>query len=201
MEFAILGLLSDSSMHGYELRKRLNALLGAFRAFSYGSLYPTLRRMKERGWISEDAITAENVAPLLTPKRGKIVYKITAEGKERFNELLSQVDPASTGDEQFTVRMAFFARTSADVRLRILQGRRIRVEQRREGLRSHLVRTRERLDRYTLQLQEHGLEAIDREVRWLDELIASETSHPTGITTNRPQSTTEPGPTAGQKEE
>ena len=30
-------------MHGYELRKRLNALLGSFRAFSYGSLYPCLK--------------------------------------------------------------------------------------------------------------------------------------------------------------
>lgn len=46
LELAILGLLLESPMHGYELRKRLTGLLGAFRAFSYGSLYPTLRRMK-----------------------------------------------------------------------------------------------------------------------------------------------------------
>jgi hypothetical protein len=30
------------------------------------------------------------------------------------------------------------------------------------------------MDRYTLQLQEHGLESVDREVRWLSELIATE---------------------------
>ena len=46
LEFAVLGLLAESPLHGYELRKRLNALLGTFRAFSYGSLYPTLRRMQ-----------------------------------------------------------------------------------------------------------------------------------------------------------
>ena len=40
LELAILGLLLESPMHGYELRKRLTGLLGAFRAFSYGSLYP-----------------------------------------------------------------------------------------------------------------------------------------------------------------
>ena len=44
LELAILGLLLESPMHGYELRKRLTGLLGAFRAFSYGSLYPALRR-------------------------------------------------------------------------------------------------------------------------------------------------------------
>lgn len=50
LELAILGLLLESPpMHGYELRKRLTGLLGAFRAFSYGSLYPTLRRMQADG--------------------------------------------------------------------------------------------------------------------------------------------------------
>ena len=51
LELAILGLLLESPMHGYELRKRLTGLLGAFRAFSYGSLYPALRRMQADGLI------------------------------------------------------------------------------------------------------------------------------------------------------
>ena len=49
LEIAVLGLLNESPMHGYELRKRLSGLLGAFRAFSYGSLYPTLRKLSRRG--------------------------------------------------------------------------------------------------------------------------------------------------------
>jgi hypothetical protein len=72
------------------------------------------------------------------------------------------------------VHFAFFAQTDADVRLRILEGRRRRVEERRDGLRAALARTREKLDRYTLQLQEHGLDAVEREVRWLNELIDTE---------------------------
>src|SRR5205085_6316474 len=74
----------------------------------------------------------------------------------------------------FGVRLAFFRHTAADARLRILEGRRRTVEQQREGLRASLARTRERLDRYTLELQQHGLESVDREVRWLSELIDSE---------------------------
>lgn len=181
LEFAILGLLHESPMHGYELRKRLNSLLGAFRAFSYGSLYPTLRRMRTAGWISEDqdaSTVAAAGAPALTPRRGKVVYRLTAEGKERFQDLLDEVGPATSDDEQFGVHFAFFAKTSAEVRLRILEGRRLRVEEKREGLRAALARTRERMDRYTLELQEHGLDAVDREVRWLTELIAHERAHP-----------------------
>ena len=43
-----------------------------------------------------------------------------------------------------------------------------------EGVRAALARTRERVDSYTLELQRHGLESVEREVRWLNELIAAE---------------------------
>jgi hypothetical protein len=72
--------------------------------------------------------------------------------------------------------LAFFAQTRSDIRLQILEGRRRRVEDRRDGMRSSLARTSERLDRYTHELQQHGLDSVDREVRWLDELIRHETS-------------------------
>jgi DNA-binding PadR family transcriptional regulator len=174
LEFAILGLLHDRPMHGYELRKQLGATLGMFRAFSYGSLYPTLRRMQAAGWIAEDDSDDAAVPPPLTSRRGKVVYRLTAEGKERFGELLGEARPDAFEDDGFGVHFAFFAQTDAAVRLRILEGRRRRVEERRERLRAALTRTRERLDTYTLELQRHGLESVDREVRWLNELIASE---------------------------
>ncbi len=176
LELAVLGLLHGSPLHGYELRQRLKATLGTFRAFSYGSLYPTLRRMKDAGWLCEDDGNAEVVAgaPPLTGRRGKVVYKLTAEGKERFQELLAEAGPTSWEDETFGVHFAFFGQTDPEVRVRILEGRRSRLEERREGVRTTLARTRSRLDRYTLQLQEHGLESVEREVRWLTELIETE---------------------------
>src|SRR5690349_24353074 len=54
LELAVLGLLHESPMHGYELRKRLNALLGMLRAFSYGSLYPCLKQLLAQRLIMED---------------------------------------------------------------------------------------------------------------------------------------------------
>ena len=171
LEIAVLGLLNESPMHGYELRKRLAVLLGAFRAFSYGSLYPTLRRLSEAGWITEEH---DETAPATRSRRARRVYRLTADGKEHLAELLADVGPEAFDDEGFGARLAFFAQTRSDVRLRILEGRRRRLEERREGMRAALARTRERLDRYTLQLQEHGLESADREVRWLNELIDRE---------------------------
>ena len=183
LEFAILGLLHQSPMHGYELRKELAALLGGRRSISYGSLYPALKRMHTAGLIASDEPTPRALlpadAPALTGRRGKVVYTITAEGKERFHDLVSQTGPEAYDDEgRFGVHLAFFRHTAADVRLRILEGRRRTVERQRDRLMDSLRRTQERLDRYTLELQRHGLDSVDREVRWLTELIDSERGDP-----------------------
>ncbi|NED95488.1 PadR family transcriptional regulator [Phytoactinopolyspora alkaliphila] len=172
LELAILGLLHDAPMHGYELRKRVNSLLGWGRAFSYGTLYPTLKEMVRNGHLTEDQPLEP--AGARAGRRGRIVYKLTPEGKERFSELLREAGPSSWDDEQFGVHFAFFSRADAETRMRILTGRRSRLQERLEQFRSALSRTRERLDTYTLELQRHGLESVEREVKWLDGLISAE---------------------------
>jgi DNA-binding PadR family transcriptional regulator len=194
LELAILGLLQEAPMHGYELRKELATKLGTFRAaISYGTLYPTLKRLYTAGWISETVPETDTIPPL-TSRRGRIVYKITAEGKERFADLLAQAGPETYDDAGFGVHFAFFARTDRATRLRILEGRRRRIEERREGLREVLARASDRIDAYTLELQRHGLDACEREVRWLEELITNERSGrtPGDLTGNAPPETPAP---------
>jgi DNA-binding PadR family transcriptional regulator len=171
LEFAVLGILHESPMHGYELRKRSNAVLGSFRAFSYGSLYPCLKQLLAAGWIAEDADAASEQG---AGKRSRIVYRLTADGKEHFQQLAAESGPSSWEDDGFGVHFAFFARTDRATRLRILEGRRTRLEERLDGFRGALTRTRERFDSYTLELQRHGLESVEHEVRWLSELIETE---------------------------
>ncbi len=177
LSLAILGLLHDSPLHGYELRKRLSATLGMFRALSYGSLYPALKLLLAQGWVIEQVapLAAAGPAPLpLHGKRGRIVYQLTAEGKEHFQHALSECGPTSWEDGNFDVRFAFFAKLDAETRLRILEGRRTRMSERLDGVRQSFARSRERWDDYTLELQRHGLESVEREVRWLDDLIDNE---------------------------
>jgi DNA-binding PadR family transcriptional regulator len=169
LELAVLGLLHESPLHGYELRKRVNTLLGPLRAISYGSLYPCLKEMLAVGLLTTD----ESASEAGVGRRSRIVYKLTAEGKERLQDQLAEGGPSAWDDDSFGVRFAFFSQTDADVRLKILEGRRTRLEERREKVTGGLS-TREKLDRYTLELQRHGLESVDREVLWLNELIATE---------------------------
>jgi len=181
LELAILGQLHESPLHGYELRKRLNAVLGTFRVLSYGTLYPCLRELVTRGWIAEDTAAkslpgSPGSAPGSGSRRGRIVYELTDDGLAQFQSMLSQSGPAAWEDDTFNVHFSFFARTESDVRLRILEGRRSRLEERLDSFRSAAAQRRERLDLYTTELQRHGLESAEREVRWLSELIETERS-------------------------
>jgi len=155
-------------MHGYELRKRVNGIFGWGRVLSYGSLYPCLKALLRSQLVLEQA-PAEPVG-----RRARIVYVLTADGKERFTELMRAAGPHAWDDDSFDVHFAFFARTDRQTRVRILEGRRSRLEERMAGVRAAAARTAERVDAYTLELQRHGLESVEREVRWLSELIDTE---------------------------
>ena len=172
LELAVLGLLRESPMHGYQLRKRVTTLLGWGRVLSYGSLYPRLKQMLREGLIAEQPPDADE--DRATGRRARIVYTLTPQGSERFTQILSATGPSAWDDDTFGVRFAFFAAATTEARIRILEGRRSRLEERLDGVRTALARSRERLDSYTLELQRHQAESVEREVGWLDQLIASE---------------------------
>jgi DNA-binding PadR family transcriptional regulator len=169
LELAVLGLLHDAPLHGYEVRKRVNGLCGWSRVLSYGTLYPCLKSLLRRGLIEPEGTAG-------TGRRTRIVYRLSAEGKARFVELMTRGGPAAWDDDSFGVHFAFFARTDRATRVRILEGRRSRLEERMAGVRAVLARTAERVDTYTLELQRHGLESVEHDVRWLSELINTERS-------------------------
>jgi DNA-binding PadR family transcriptional regulator len=164
LEMAVLGLLHESPLHGYELRKRLNLLLGWTRLLSYGSLYPALKRMLR------DGVITEVTNPASVSLRQRITYQISEKGREVFANEVTDDGPNAWEDESFNMRFAFFSRTSADVRLRVLEGRRSRLQERLDRQRH----TAGGDDRYLSELRRHAIESVEREVRWLTDLINAE---------------------------
>ncbi|TDQ55511.1 PadR family transcriptional regulator [Actinorugispora endophytica] len=171
LELAVLGLLYEAPLHGYELRKRLTFQLGAFRAFSYGSLYPCLKEMLRQGHVSQ---TPQAEGSARGGRRSRIVYRLTDTGHEHLHGLLTEVAPATSDDECFGVHFALFGHTGPDVRLRILHGRRDRLHTRLADLRARLAHAPGPADDYTFELYRHDAESVEREIHWLDGLIARE---------------------------
>lgn len=162
-------------MHGYELRKRLNLMLGWGRVLSYGSLYPTLKKMLRAGLIAD---TTDPSA--VASRRQRIVYRLTDAGQEEFVNLMSEVGPTAWEDDNFDIRFAFFSRTDMEIRLRVLEGRRTRLQERLERVQGQLSLTQAEVDRYAAELQRHGVESVEREVKWLSELIDAERNQSSG---------------------
>jgi len=140
LELAILGLLEEGDLHGYELRKRLGSMLGALSSVSFGSLYPALARLEQAGSVA--VVTADEVAdddddasPATGSLRGELaafrarsrqisgprskrarkVYRITDIGRSRFSEALAAQSPED--DRAFGLTLAFARHLSPETRL------------------------------------------------------------------------------------
>jgi len=191
IELAILGVLKESELHGYELKKRLREVLGPLSSVSFGSLYPALNRLEAMGAVK--AVEAAGSVPRTSipmtgsfageaaafraarrtaarrGPRGKKVYGITEAGEARLCELIA--DPSDINDDRaFNVKLAFCRYCDAETRLALLQGR-------RDALRAQLAeRTRPStsVDRYLRAVLEHDTESIERDIAWLDRLIETE---------------------------
>jgi DNA-binding PadR family transcriptional regulator len=194
LELAVLGLLEEHDLHGYELRKRLSELLGLRLAISFGSLYPALGRLEKAGLVkavSSHPAAAKPSAPMSGSlvgelaafraqrragagsgrgARGKKVYGITDAGRQRLIEMLSEPDVSD--DRAFPVRVAFCHNLPPSRRLELFERRRAelgtRAEQRRTDSGERRVNT------YLRSLFERDTAALEADLAWLDRLIADE---------------------------
>jgi DNA-binding PadR family transcriptional regulator len=169
LELAILGLLKERSMHGYQLKKRLAETLGPLFPVSYGALYPALKRLKADGAVEE-------VFPKTEVRRRKNVYRITPAGERLFDQLVESFgEREGVGDDNgFRVRLAFFRYLEPETRIGVLERRRATLTNRLAELKQRFSSYRERVDAYTLSLMRHGMDSTERDIVWVEDLIKAE---------------------------
>jgi DNA-binding PadR family transcriptional regulator len=207
LDLALLGLLKERPMHGYDLRKRLQQDFDVLANLSFGSLYPALARLESAGAVrpqpaAEDtpavpfpavpstgslsgeraAYRARQSALRLADRatraargaRGRKVYEITRRGEELFTQLLDD-DGSQTEDARaFALKFAFARHLTPDARLRLLERRRARLNERLGLARRPLTSSSRPLDPYRRALAEHAVETIEHDISWLDRLIDAE---------------------------
>jgi len=199
IDLAILGLLTEQELHGYELKKRLGELLTSRASISFGSLYPALSRLEKQGCVKavEERTAVPNAAPMSgslvgelaafrarvresslvkSTGRGKKVYGITDRGRERLVELLA--DPDVSDDREFTLRVAFARHLTDAARLELFERRRTELLGRRDDLRRRSG-DGARHDTYLGALRERDADHLVNDLAWLDRLIAAERNQAT----------------------
>lgn len=195
LELAILGLLKEQELHGYELKKQLVDRLGPLSSVSFGSLYPALARLEAAGAVK--AIEAREAPagagiPMTGSlggelaafrarrsatrgSRGKKVYGITPQGEALFEELLvAEAQGGADDDRAFGLKLTFARYIPRPARIRMLERRRALLEERAARSRDSVREDGGHLDTYTRTLLEHRTEMTEQDISWLDRLIAAE---------------------------
>jgi PadR family transcriptional regulator, regulatory protein PadR len=78
-EMLILALLEERPRHGYEIGKLIEARSGGKLTFALPTLYPTLLRLEDRGWIKGRWVEKAG-------ERRRCFYKLTPEGRRVLTE-------------------------------------------------------------------------------------------------------------------
>ncbi len=105
---AMLGLLDDGPMTGYEIKQFFRNVIHHFWSVSDGQLYPTLKKMHEDGLISLQVVEQKGTA-------NKHVYSITEKGRERFSQWLREpVTKFEELKEPFILKVFFFSKLSPE---------------------------------------------------------------------------------------
>jgi DNA-binding PadR family transcriptional regulator len=192
LDMAILGLLEERDLHGYEIRRQLRDHLGLLANVSFGSIYPALTRLEKSGAVvatEGPPAPEESVAAAAPPtgslsgeravlrarrhsptraRRGKRVYRITDAGRQLFAELLAE--GGADDARSFSLRLAFARHLAPQARLALLERRRALLVQRLGDAES----ARTDLDVYARSVVQHTVEGVASDIAWLDHLIASE---------------------------
>lgn len=167
LDLAVLGLLKEKPMHGYEIRSSLEERFG--RSFSFGSIYPTLKRLTKRGAVEVDEPASA------ASRRSRKFYHLTPAGEALFEELLDEAGPHAAEDrDAFMMRLAFFGYTRPETRRHLLERRRGYLLEQLERMKASLKNLKERVDAYSLELMRYGESETMRELRWLDDRLAFE---------------------------
>lgn len=107
LDCVILGLLSHEHLTGYEIKKRMDTALKYFWGASYGSIYPTLSELVDRGLAVREEC-ADN-------KRNKQIYSITEDGRAYLREWLKL--PAEKDELRYeTLLKLFFGNEEGEAR-------------------------------------------------------------------------------------
>ncbi len=163
LALAILGLISQRPLTGYDLRKIFATTPMGHFSSSPGAIYPALKRIEEASWIR--AVTAGEHT-----HRPRVAYEITARGLKVLREHLSQ--PVTPEDviwhmDDLMMRFAFMdGIVGREMTVRFLQDFAARIDAHVADLRRYFESARSILPPCGKLAMENGIQSYEMNARW-----------------------------------
>lgn len=165
IDWIILGLLAHEDMTGYDIKKRIDHEISFFWKGSFGSIYPALSELLKAGLI-------EKTGDGSVGAREKILYHITAQGKEALKRWL--MDSKADNDLKYeTLVKLFFGKSAGrEASLRTIDAFESRIREDLNTLRfyhSNLEKVLNEEDHLYFDLTVlFGIEAYKAYLRWCE---------------------------------
>jgi DNA-binding PadR family transcriptional regulator len=163
----VLGLLQGGPKTGYDLHRIVRAHGEFYADLKKANLYYLLERLAGEGCLE---VQAEPGAR--GPRRERLIYSLTARGKERFGELLREVLRTYTMIHSgVEIAILFLARVPAAEAITLLEQRREAVASRRTKIVSDLGDFAAHGTLHQIAA-DHLLSQIDGELAWAERALA-----------------------------
>lgn len=165
---AILGLLQDHPMYGYELKSIIEDHMADWTSIAFGSIYFALNKLSQEGLIEKIATEQEGNRPSRT------IYEITADGKKEFLHLLRS-QWADVEREYYAFDIALFFQeylSSAEI-VEMLKKKIHTLEMIIRNVESHRAETVNdpEVPQIAASIFDHSLVHLKAELEWLQSLI------------------------------
>lgn len=166
LETATLGLLQQEPLHGYRLKQKLELFMGSCISVNYGSIYPLLKRLEDRGLIS---VLLEEDGEAGSSRK---IYSITDAGIQRWKQKMLEHPQESwvNARSRFLIKYFFFNDLEVHERVKLINRRIMMCQLRLEDPEIHEIVANE----YQTNVLAYCKSTIQAEIQWLRQQLAVE---------------------------
>ena len=162
LEYLALGMVLYEPLTGYDVKKEIEAGVGNFYTASYGSLYPALKKLTSKGYLS---MTEQQQGSRL-----KKYYKSTDLGKAEFLEWLSAPLDQSLSIASHMARIYFYDELPVSTRKRLLKEYEAYYQQllqKYHKMEKRLAKIAMNDEYYEMSTLYLGIQHLQDNIRWL----------------------------------
>ena len=168
--YAILGLLSASSMSGYEMKHKIKNDIGLFWSESDGQIYPTLKKL-----LDGELIVLNEPENTVLNKKEKKIYSITKAGKLELKKWLDRYDETFNIRNEFLLKVFFGHRTTPETNIERIYNARFRLKEKLkvlESLKEELISKKDSKSNPCATITvDYGISQITATIQWCEDTI------------------------------
>ena len=166
IKYALLAILAERDLHGYELKSSFDEKVGAFWSLNFGQIYSTLDRLEKDELVTHDRETQER-------RPDRKIFRITAQGRQAVAEwLTTPVGKVRALRDEFFIKLVFMDKGDPAPILQLIEKQKsLYIKQMSQLTQRKLDLKRQAQGVHTLTAElliDAGLFHAEADIRWLD---------------------------------